>query len=54
MNGDKLTRVKEDSIELIEELMKNKNNKASLITFETDSTIVSELTSNKDELIKIT
>ena len=51
MNGDKLTRVKEDSIELIEELMKNKNNKASLITFETDSTIVSEFTSDKDELI---
>ena len=35
MSGDKLTKVKEDSTELIELLLSNKNNSAALITFDT-------------------
>ena len=51
MSGDKLTKVKEDSTELIESLLSNKNNSAALITFDTGSTIVSDFTNNKDYLI---
>ena len=52
MNGDKLTRVKQDSAELVSFLLSNKNNSVSLITFETKSTIVSDFTNDKDELIQ--
>ncbi len=51
MSGDKLTKVKEDSTELIESLLSNKNNSAALITFDTGSTIVSDFTNDKDYLI---
>jgi len=51
MSLDKLNRVKADSIELIESLLSNNKNKAGLITFETNSSIVSELTSDKEQLI---
>ena len=51
MSGDKLARVKEDSTELIESLLSNKNNSAALITFDTGSTIVSNFTNDKDYLI---
>lgn len=51
MEGDKLTRVKQDSIDLINTLLSDSNNRAALITFETSSKIVSLLTNNKDELI---
>ena len=51
MNGEKLNRVKEDSIELIDSVLSNQNNKMALITFETTSTIVSDFTNNKNELI---
>ncbi len=50
MNGDKISRVKSDSIELIETLFSNSNNRAALITFETTSAIVSGLTNDKEEL----
>ena len=43
MNGEKLNRVKEDSIELIDSVLSNQNNKMALITFETTSTIVSAI-----------
>ena len=51
MSGDKLERVKHDSIELIDSLLSNKNNNAALITFDTGSTIVSDFTNDKDYLI---
>ena len=51
MSGDKLDRVKQDSIELIDSLLSNKNNSAALITFDTGSTIVSDFTNDKDYLI---
>ena len=51
MSGDKLDCVKQDSIELIDSLLSNKNNNAALITFDTGSTIVSDFTNDKDYLI---
>ena len=51
MSGDKLDRVKTDSTELIDSLLSNKNNNAALITFDTESTIVSDFTNDKDYLI---
>ena len=50
MAGEKLDRVKSDSKELISSLLSNKNNQAALITFDTESQIVSELT-NDEELL---
>ena len=51
MSGNKLDRVKQDSTELIDSLLSNKNNNAALITFDTGSTIVSDFTNDKDYLI---
>ena len=51
MSGDKLDRVKQDSTELIESLLSNRNNQVALITFDTSSTIVSDFTNDKDTLI---
>ena len=50
MSGEKLDRVKSDSKELISSLLSNQNNRAALITFNTESQIVSELT-NDEELL---
>ncbi len=50
MSGEKLDRVKSDSKELIQSLLSNQNNRAALITFDTESRIVSELT-NDEELL---
>ena len=41
MAGEKLDRVKSDSKELINRLLSNQNNRAALITFDTQSRIVS-------------
>ena len=43
MNGDKIAKVKTDSVELIETLLSNSNNRAALITFDTTSAVVSGL-----------
>jgi uncharacterized protein YegL len=51
MSGDKLDRVKSDSIELIESLLSSRNNSVALITFDTASTIVSDFTNDKVALI---
>lgn len=51
MAGDKLDRVKQDSIELVDSLLADSNNNVALITFNTSSTIVSQLTNDKDVLI---
>ena len=50
MSGEKLDRVKSDSKELISSLLSNQNNRAALITFDTESQMVSELT-NDEELL---
>ena len=50
MVGDKLERVKQDTIELLESLLSNGENRAALITFDTESQIVSGLTNDKDLL----
>ncbi len=50
MAGEKLERVKSDSKELISSLLSNQNNRAALITFDSSSQIVSELT-NDEELL---
>lgn len=52
MSGDKIARVKSDTSELINSLLSNKKNKAGLITFDSTSEIVSELTSEKEILIE--
>ena len=51
MSGDKLSRVKADTTELITTLLSNSNNRAGIITFETNSSIVSDFTNSKDELL---
>ena len=50
MSGEKLDRVKSDSKELVSSLLSNKNNRVALITFDSSSQIVSELT-NDEELL---
>ena len=50
MSGDKLTRVKEDSIELINSVLSNSNNKVALISFDSNSTLISGLTNDRDTL----
>ena len=50
MAGDKLDRVKNDSKELISSLLSNQNNRAALITFDTESRIISELTNDEEQL----
>ena len=52
MSGKKLERVKTDSIELIESLLSNNKNKVGLITFDSTSEIVSDFTSDKEDLIE--
>ena len=51
MTGNKLTRVKEDSIELINSVLANSNNKVALISFESNSTLISGLTNDKNALV---
>lgn len=50
MSGNKLDRVKSDSIDLINTLLSNTNNRAALITFDTTSTIISGLTNDVESL----
>ena len=51
MSGDKLDRVKSDSKELVSSLLSNQNNRAALITFDTSSQIVSDLTNDEELLL---
>lgn len=51
MDGDKLNRVKTDSIELIDSLLSNNKNRVGLITFNGNSKIISDFTNDKDKLI---
>lgn len=51
MAGEKLNKVKQDAIELTRILLNNPDNRAALITFDTESRIISEFTDNKEEFI---
>ncbi|MCI8567756.1 MAG: VWA domain-containing protein [Bacilli bacterium] len=51
MSGEKLAKVKTDSIDLINTLLSDSNNRSALITFETTSKIILPLTNDKDKLM---
>lgn len=51
MSGNKLDKVKRDAIELTNYLLSDSNNKVALITFDTDSEIISDLTNDSNFLI---
>ena len=51
MAGDKIAKVKSDSIELVESLLSDSNNKVALVVYDTDSEIISEFTNDKDTLV---
>ncbi len=51
MAGEKLDRVKHDSKELVNSLLSDSNNRVALITFETESTLVSKLTNEKETIL---
>ena len=50
MEGEKLDKVKSDSIDLINKLLQNNANKVSMIEFNTNATILSDFTNNPSEL----
>ncbi len=50
MVGEKLDKVKSDSIDLINKLLQNNANKVSMIEFNTNATILSDFTNNTSEL----
>ena len=52
MSGDKLDKVISDSKELIDYVLADTNNRVAIITFDSTSTIVSELSNKKDELLQ--
>ena len=51
MEGDKLEQVKIDSTNLINDILSNTNNNVALIEFNSNATILSNFTNNKDFLI---
>lgn len=51
MKGEKIASLKSDTINLLEDFFKNENNRASLITFDSGSEILANLTNNKTELV---
>ena len=51
MEGDKLNQVKIDSTNLINDILSNTNNNVALIEFNSNATILSSFTNNKDLLI---
>ena len=51
MEGEKLDRVKSDTTELINSILVNEENRASIITFDTNSQLVLGLTNNRTDLI---
>lgn len=53
MEGNKLEKVKQDSIELITSLLSDSSNRAALITFDTNSEILSDFTNDKENLINL-
>ena len=51
MIGEKLNKVKSDSVDLVNSLLEDSNNRLGLISFSGSSTILSGLTNNSSELI---
>jgi len=51
MEGNRISKVKQDTVELINSLLEEEGNHAAVISFDTISTIHSGLTNNKSELI---
>lgn len=51
MGGNKLDRVKQDTIELLDILLSNSKNQAALIAFNSSSTILTPLTGDKELLV---
>ena len=51
MVGEKLDKVKSDSVDLVNSLLEDSNNRLGLISFSGSSTILSGLTNNSSELI---
>ena len=52
MSGSKLEKAINDSKELVSYVLSNTNNRVAIITFDSTSTIVSEFSNEKDELLK--
>ena len=52
MAGEKLEKVKSDSIELVEHLLSNTHNKVAIITFENTSNILQTFTNDKNTVIE--
>ncbi|MCQ2570857.1 MAG: BspA family leucine-rich repeat surface protein [Candidatus Saccharibacteria bacterium] len=53
MDGDKINRVKEDSIGLIDTLLSDADNRIGLITFNSNAEILSELTNDRGKLVSM-
>lgn len=53
MAGGKIYKLKSDTLELIEELLKNDRNNVGLIIFNDTSTILSDFTNDKELLMKL-
>ena len=51
MSGEKINRVKQDTKELLEKQLSTADNRAALITFDSNSNIISDLTNDKYTLI---
>ncbi len=51
MEGNKISKVKDDAKELIDEILSKSENNIGIITFDTTSSIVSEFTNDKDTAI---
>ena len=53
MSGDKIAQVKHDATELIESVLSDTNNRIGLVSFNSDATKLSNLTSDKSTLIDL-
>lgn len=51
MTGKRIESLKRDTVNLTEKILRNKNNRVSLITFDSYSEILSELTNDQDNII---
>lgn len=51
MEGDKIDRVKSDSINLVEKILTNSSNRMGIITFSDESSMALDLTNNKLDII---
>ena len=52
MSGEKIEKVKQDSMELIHSILSNSANKVSLVTFASESQILSDFTNQENALIQ--